>query len=103
MFDGLHSASLISLGQLCDDDCIAILDKNEINILKDSKIILKGRRNKTDGLWDIPISRPLRHQSHAIITWYQTKAELIQYIHGCCFSPAPRNFLNAIENGNLLT
>ena len=34
VFDGLHSASLISLGQLCYDDCISILDKNEINILK---------------------------------------------------------------------
>ena len=28
IFDGLHSASLIYLGQLCDDDCVAMLDKN---------------------------------------------------------------------------
>ena len=28
IFDGLHSASLISFGQLCDDDCVTILDKN---------------------------------------------------------------------------
>ena len=28
MFDGLHSASLISLGQLCDDYYVAILDHN---------------------------------------------------------------------------
>ena len=28
IFDGLHSALLISLGQLCYDDCFAILDKN---------------------------------------------------------------------------
>ena len=34
VFDRLHSALLISLGQLCDDDCIDILGKNEINILK---------------------------------------------------------------------
>ena len=34
IFDVLQSASLISLGQLCDNDCIAILDKNKINILK---------------------------------------------------------------------
>ena len=34
VFDGQHSASLVSLGQLCYDDCISILDKNEINILK---------------------------------------------------------------------
>ena len=34
VFGGLHSASLISLVQLHEDDCISILDKIEINILK---------------------------------------------------------------------
>ena len=28
IFDGLQGASLISLGQLFEDDCTAILDKN---------------------------------------------------------------------------
>ena len=28
IFDGMHSASLISLGQLYDNYCISILDKN---------------------------------------------------------------------------
>ena len=46
IFDGLHSASLISLGHLCDDDCVAILDKNKINILKFKTPILKIHRNK---------------------------------------------------------
>ena len=55
IFDGLHSDSLISLGQLCDDECVAIFDKNEIDILKGKTTILKGHRNKTYGLWDIPI------------------------------------------------
>ena len=58
VFDGLHSESIISLGKLCDDACIAILDKNEINI----------HRNKIYGLWDIPISRLLIHCAHEIIT-----------------------------------
>ena len=46
IFDGLHSALLISLGQLCDDKCVAILDKNEINIIKGKTLILKGHRKK---------------------------------------------------------
>ena len=54
IFDVLHSASLISLVQLCDNDCIAILDKNEINIFKGKTIILKRHLNKAYGLWDIP-------------------------------------------------
>ena len=81
-FDGQHGASLISLSQMCDNDYIAILDKNEINILKYSKLILKRHRHKAAELWDITISRPLIHQSHAIITGDNTKTELVQYLHG---------------------
>ena len=34
VFDDLHSASLISLGQLCDEDFVAILDKHKIQVIK---------------------------------------------------------------------
>ena len=78
VFYGLHSASLTSLGQLCGYDCITILDKNEINILKNKTPILKGHKNKTDGLWCIPIQRTLRHHAHAIIKRDKMKKELIQ-------------------------
>ena len=87
IFDGLHSDLIISLGQLCSNYCIAILNKDVVNILKHSKIVLKGNRNKEDGLWGIPVSRPLRYRSHAIITRDRTNTELIQYLHGCCFRP----------------
>ena len=50
IFDGLFNALLISLGKLCDDDCVAILDKNEINIIKGKTIILKAHINKIDGV-----------------------------------------------------
>ena len=103
IFDGLHSASLISLGKMCDDDCVAILDKKDINIIKGKTLILKGHRNKIDVLWDIPISIPVRHLAMAIIAKDKTNIELIQYLHGLCFSPTPRNFLKAINNGNFLT
>ena len=88
---------------MCDDDCIAILDKNEINILKGKKIILKGHRNNIDGLWDIPISRPKRHDALVIITIDKTRTELTQYLHGLFFSPTLRTFLKEIKNGNFLT
>ena len=73
IFDGLHSASLIYLGQLSDDYCISILDKNEINILKVKTLILKGHRNNTYGLWDIPISVPVIHCALSIVTRDKTK------------------------------
>ena len=41
VFCDLHSASLISLGQLCDDDCVAILDKHKIQVIKDSRVVMQ--------------------------------------------------------------
>ena len=51
----LKSSSLISLGQLCDDNCNISLDKKDMLVYKDKKLIMRGYRNKSDGLWDIPI------------------------------------------------
>ena len=55
----LQSSSLISLGQLCDDDCKVLLDKKELNVYKDNQVLLRGYRNPTDGLWDIPIVKSI--------------------------------------------
>ena len=51
----LGSASLISLGQLCDDGCSVVLRKKYLDVVKNGKVILKGTRNRQDKLWDIPI------------------------------------------------
>ena len=46
----LASASLLSLGQLCDDDCHVILRKHDLKIYKKGILIATGTRNHTDGL-----------------------------------------------------
>ena len=51
----LKSASLIALGQLCDDDCKIVLSKEHLDVIKNNKVILQGQRNWHDDLWDIPI------------------------------------------------
>jgi hypothetical protein len=119
VLDGITNASLISIGQLCDDDCVAILDKTKIEVFKNDACILTGTRNPTDGLWDIPIplasdmastyniASPLRpnvpQQVNAIIRKDQTKKELAQYLYGCCGSPVVSTWKKAIQNGNFIT
>jgi len=90
-----------------------VLDKNEINIFKNNKCIIKGKRNKADGLWDIPLqpipniisepSREIQHTANAIICKSQAKTELAEYLYGCCGSPAVSTFIHAIKNGNFLS
>ena len=53
----LKSSSLISLGQLCDDNCTIVLDKTKMLAIKEDEVILRGRRNYLDGLWDILIGK----------------------------------------------
>ena len=55
---GLQSSSLISLGQLCDNDCDVLLNKKSLFVVKDSELIMEGFRNKGDKLWDIPVRNP---------------------------------------------
>jgi hypothetical protein len=58
IFDDL-TGSLISIGQLCDDDCIALFSKYHVDIIKDGKVIIKGKQNTTNGLWNIPLAPKL--------------------------------------------
>ena len=51
----LQSSSLISLGQICVDNCKVLLEKKELHAIKNNKVVLKGYCNFQDGLWDIPI------------------------------------------------
>ena len=51
----LQSSSLLSLGKLCDDGCQVLLDNDWMIAVKKKKVVVKGVRNRNDGLWDIPI------------------------------------------------
>ena len=56
----LKSSSLLSLGQLCDDNCTIVLTKPTIYIIKNDKIIITGTRDFNNGMWyvDIPSATP---------------------------------------------
>ena len=94
VFPHLTNSSLLSVGQLCDDDCVAIFDKHAMHIYKNAQIILSGNRNKTDGLWDVAFPNQPRIsenttinntslQANAIIEKNMPKTHLAQYLHAC--------------------
>ena len=98
----LHT-SLISLGQLADDNCTIILNKKFLFVLKNFKCILSGHRNITDGLWDIPLHNPSyinTQKLNVIIPKQQNISKMLQYFHACLFSPTKMTLLKAIKNGN---
>jgi hypothetical protein len=100
--DDLRTGSLISLAQLCDDDCIAIFNKYDVKILKKDKIIITGTRTR-NGLWHLPITAPVSHQANGILRLDKPKEELAIYHHAALGSPVPSTLLRAIRQGHLTT
>ena len=106
VFDNLTNTSLLSVGQLCDDDCTVIFDKVAMKIVKNGMTIIKGKRNTVDGLWDIELPlQPLAPVQvlNAIIKKSTSHAQLADYLYACCGSPPLQTFLHAIKNGNMIT
>ena len=99
----LKSASLLSLEQLCDDDCDVILQKKHLHVIKNNQQILHGQQNFVDGLWDIQIPKynitPVKKIS-VIIPKNTTKHDLARFYHVACFSPPISTFYKAVKNGN---
>ena len=52
----LSNSSLLSIGQLCDNNCWGLFNKKDLLFFKKKKLILCGKRNFMDGLWDVRIT-----------------------------------------------
>ena len=106
IFDDLKSGSLISIGQLCDDECIALFTKYGVKIYKDWKVIIVGQRNNVNGLWHIPLAPKetetpqVQHSANGAIRNVRTKQDLAAFLHACAFSPQYSTFLRAIRRNH---
>ena len=105
--------ALLSLGQLTDDGCLILLDKAQLKVFKNFKLLLTGTRNLSDGLWDLPLlpSAPQQYQassqilrkSNVIIPRSKSPKTLIQYLHAALYSPTKRILLQAVRNVHFVT
>ena len=105
IFKDLRSPSLVSIGQICDDDCIAIFSKKNLKIYnKQGNVILTGLRNHHGGLWDInfntprPLPPPVYDKKAFVILHVdKSKTDLAAYLRGCCFSPKKSTLYEAVK------
>jgi hypothetical protein len=102
VLDSLKTGTLISLSQICDDNCTAIFDRSQVRILKENKIILTGPRTP-NGLWSLPLIPPSSHQANGLLRLDQPKRALAQYYHASLGSPVPSTLLRAIRQGHLVS
>jgi hypothetical protein len=105
VLDNLPAGTLVSLGQLCDDDCIALFTKYHVSIAKHGKVLITGTRNSQTGLWQLDphqaqSSKEPQHQANGIINSRTTKQQLATYLHACAFSPPISTWTTAIKKGH---
>ena len=98
------SLPLLSIGKLCDEGCIAIYEKDTVNILMDNKTILQGKRDFSTGLWFIDLNKdnqPTRQFASAstIIHNDINTAQRVAFFHAALGSPTPSTLTDAMDRG----
>ena len=97
ILDEMKTGYLLSIGQLCDDKCMKMFSKSNVEILK-NRIIITGTRNN-HGMWSIALQSPpsqtpkvprrSNNVANGVICLRQIKKEMVQYLSGCCLNPSP--------------
>ena len=108
IIDNLATGSLVFIGKIWDKYCIAIFTKYNVKIIKDGNLIILGRINLTNGLWNIPIASkistvptPWQHLFQSALSSQNNKANLADFLHGAAFIPIRSTFLQAIKLNRL--
>ena len=95
--------SLLSVGQLCNDDCTAIFSKHKCTIYnKQNKPVIICIRNHTTRLYEQQMpANNITNVNHAIATLPTSNLwEHIKYLHQCAFSPTTQTWIQAIKKGH---
>lgn len=87
-----------------------LLNKQHLHVFKNFNEILRGYRNKIDGLWDVPIPYPMKTAPHKpfnnklnIITPVKQHTQtLVNYVHAALFSPAKSTVIKALQNNHFI-
>ena len=110
IFPGLHTASLLSIGELCDAGCKATFLQYTLRIKYRKEIILTGVRNFTTGMWEVKLPQIVHaDNSPKILPETQlpalnsvfrlsTTSSAILYLHAAALFPVKSTWLKAIKN-----
>ena len=108
VFPELQKKSLLSIGQFCDSDFTSVFHYGQVQLSNYNTTITVQRDTSTRLYYiDIPDSPPVSPQAlHPFAcSAYEmrTKADLVQYLHRCAFSPVVHTCTKAIDAGYFST
>jgi hypothetical protein len=107
VFPGMANHSLLSVGKLCNEGCIATFKQAAVTICdSDNSQILSGPRDLNTGLWRINLKQTNNHMPGPVannVYELRNTGSLVHYLHKALFSPTKYAMLQAIKDGHLIT
>jgi hypothetical protein len=93
--------SLISVGQLCDNECSVTFTQDQVVVSENGKNMMYGSRDPKSRLWRVNLKQIFEPEivqcNHAHDN--NNQKDLIYYLHAACFSPVKSTWITAIKNG----
>ena len=108
VFPSLQNKALLSLCQFCNSNFTAVFYDGKVKLSNDDTTIT-GQLDPSTGLYyiDLPEPPPVAHQALHPFSCsaykIKTKADLVQYLHRCAFSPVIHTWTKAINAGYFAT
>lgn len=93
--------SLISIGVLCDANCVATFSKWKLVISRNNEVLMQGNCDSPTGLWTLPLKETHASANSAYQT--TTQADHVQFLHACAGYPVPSTWIDAINRGQYTT
>jgi len=63
-----QNTTLILLGRLCDDNCLALADKHKLIVYKNQEPIIKAARYRRIGMYLVNLNNPINLANSATLT-----------------------------------
>jgi hypothetical protein len=96
---GLVHNSLISVGQLCDNEYSVTFTQDQVTVSRNGKNVMNGSRDPKSRLWQVNLKQKMKTEivqcNHAHDN--NKQKDLINYLHAACFSPVKSTWINAIK------
>jgi hypothetical protein len=96
---GLVHNSLISVGQVCDNECSVTFTKDQVTVSRNGKEVMYGSRDPESRLWRVNLKQKIKPEiaqcNHAHDN--NNQKDLINYLHAACFSPVKSTCIKAIK------
>jgi hypothetical protein len=107
VFTEMANHSLLSVGQLCDEDYKFNFKQASVTICNSEKSqILNAPRDLNTGLWRINLKQTNNHIPKPIannVYEVRNTGALVHYLHKALFSPTKSAVLQAVKNEHLVT